>query len=162
MGGPYCYRNRLCVECGGALKGRQQRWCGQRCVDAYMIRAWPTHARRKVYQRDHGRCTLCGLDTVALVHDILRTVRTEVPSYRTLRVKNMLRAHGMQTHWKRFLFRRPTLFDVDHVIGVAQGGGECGLENLRTLCLRCHAQRTREQRRCARVVVRIRRVRDNS
>ena len=65
--------------------------------------------------------------------------------------------------------RRPALrrlgFDVstsghwqaDHIIPVAEGGGECGLENYRTLCTPCHKRETRalarrlaEQRRLER------------
>ena len=30
------------------------------------------------------------------------------------------------------------LWDADHIIRVADGGGMCGLENIRTLCIPCH------------------------
>lgn len=33
-------------------------------------------------------------------------------------------------------------WDMDHIIPVAAGGGECGLENLRTLCRACHKKET--------------------
>lgn len=33
-------------------------------------------------------------------------------------------------------------WEADHIIPVIEGGGQCGLENLRTLCLRCHRQAT--------------------
>lgn len=33
---------------------------------------------------------------------------------------------------------------ADHIIPVAEGGGECGLENLRTLCIPCHKNVTAE------------------
>jgi 5-methylcytosine-specific restriction enzyme A len=38
--------------------------------------------------------------------------------------------------------RRKNLWDADHVVAVVEGGGECGLENLRTLCLKCHRTET--------------------
>jgi len=41
---------------------------------------------------------------------------------------------------------RKNLWDADHVVPVVEGGGECGLDNLRTLCLRCHLEATRELR----------------
>jgi hypothetical protein len=30
------------------------------------------------------------------------------------------------------------LWDADHILPVTEGGGECDLDNIRTLCLRCH------------------------
>ena len=39
---------------------------------------------------------------------------------------------------------RSTYWDADHIIPVAEGGGECDLENLRTLCLKCHKETTRQ------------------
>jgi 5-methylcytosine-specific restriction protein A len=36
------------------------------------------------------------------------------------------------------------LWQADHIIPVVEGGGECGLENLRTLCRACHLRETAE------------------
>lgn len=33
---------------------------------------------------------------------------------------------------------RRNLWDADHIVPVAEGGGECDLANMRTLCLKCH------------------------
>jgi len=33
-------------------------------------------------------------------------------------------------------------WQVDHIRAVAEGGGGCGLENLRTLCVPCHLTET--------------------
>ena len=35
------------------------------------------------------------------------------------------------------------LWDADHILPVIEGGGECDLANLRTLCLKCHRARHR-------------------
>ena len=37
------------------------------------------------------------------------------------------------------------LWQADHIIPVAEGGGLCGLENMRTLCTFCHATASGEQ-----------------
>ena len=42
---------------------------------------------------------------------------------------------------------RKSLWDADHLVPVVEGGGECDLENLRTLCLMCHRQETLALRR---------------
>lgn len=34
-------------------------------------------------------------------------------------------------------------WQADHIVPVAEGGGSCGMQNLRTLCLPCHHQETR-------------------
>ena len=36
------------------------------------------------------------------------------------------------------------LWDRDHIIPVKNGGGNCGLDNLRTLCIKCHKKVTKE------------------
>lgn len=37
---------------------------------------------------------------------------------------------------------RRRLWEMDHVTPVIEGGGDCGLDNLRTLCWSCHRQET--------------------
>jgi 5-methylcytosine-specific restriction endonuclease McrA len=36
------------------------------------------------------------------------------------------------------------MWECDHVVSVADGGGSCGLENLQTLCSICHRKKTKE------------------
>lgn len=43
---------------------------------------------------------------------------------------------------------------ADHIVMVAEGGGECGADNARTLCVICHAGVTAEQARARRGVKR--------
>lgn len=39
------------------------------------------------------------------------------------------------------MYRVP--YDIDHIIPVVEGGGLCGLDNLRTLCIPCHKKETK-------------------
>lgn len=41
---------------------------------------------------------------------------------------------------------RRSLWDADHIVPVSEGGGECDLSNIRTLCLICHRRVTAELR----------------
>lgn len=43
--------------------------------------------------------------------------------------------------------RRGSWWEADHIVPVAEGGGQCGPENYRTLCVRCHLSETRALRR---------------
>jgi len=55
---------------------------------------------------------------------------------------------GLKTRIRRWLW------EADHIIAVVEGGGECDLENIQTLCLRCHRKKTkqlRERRRLSRL-----------
>jgi hypothetical protein len=47
--------------------------------------------------------------------------------------------HGME--WVN-TNNRSTFYDIDHIHEVVKGGGQCGEENLRTLCLSCHRKET--------------------
>src|SRR5262249_38303914 len=44
---------------------------------------------------------------------------------------------------------RRQLWDADHILPVAAGGGECDLSNMRTLCLKCHRARHRRGKEVA-------------
>jgi hypothetical protein len=49
--------------------------------------------------------------------------------------------------WGLKRLTRKTLWDADHRVPVSEGGGECDLDNLRTLCLICHRRETAVLRR---------------
>jgi hypothetical protein len=49
-------------------------------------------------------------------------------------------------HWGLTRMSRKSLWDADHIVPVVEGGGECDLSNIRTLCLRCHRQVTQQLR----------------
>ena len=49
-------------------------------------------------------------------------------------------------HWGLRAGSRMSLWDADHIVPVVEGGGECDLQNIRTLCLKCHRTVTAELR----------------
>lgn len=118
-----------CRWCGGRVSGRRFTFCSEACVDAWRLRTDPAYLRRQVFARDRGVCALCGLDT-----ELLR------------KEKRKLDYRARRTFEKEWGSRRQ-LWDADHIVPVAEGGGECGLSNMRTLCLRCHRAATVELRR---------------
>jgi 5-methylcytosine-specific restriction endonuclease McrA len=52
----------------------------------------------------------------------------------------------LMAHWCLKTRMRRSLWDADHILPVTEGGGECDLDNIRTLCLRCHREATKRLR----------------
>ncbi len=129
----------LCRWCHLELPpGRRRTFCSPYCVHEWRLRSDPGYLRDQVFARDHGVCALCGIDTAA--------------EYRRLRRARYTRRRALLASWGLQSLNRRSLWDADHIVPVAEGGGECDLDNLRTLCLRCHRQVTaqlRERRRAS-------------
>ena len=119
-------KRQPCRWCGGETTGRRLTFCSDDCVHQWKLRTDPGYLRAQVFERDRGICSLCGLDTEALRRD-----------KRKLDFKARRR---FEKEWGQ----RRHLWDADHIVPVAEGGGECDLSNMRTLCLRCHLQVTAE------------------
>lgn len=111
--------------------------------------------RAAVLARDHGACSSCGCDTVKLWEHMqtIPLVTANGAPWRYGRVdahtqkafRRVLGRHRMRASvilgrlWGVVIqHHRKTLWEMDHILPVAEGGGECGFDNLRTLCLRCH------------------------
>lgn len=99
----------------------------------WKLRTQPGYVREKVLERDRGICSACRVDTLA--------------AGRQLRFSRGARRKELLAHWGLRKRTRKSLWDADHIVPVAEGGGECDLDNIRTLCLRCHRAATLELRR---------------
>ncbi len=118
----------LCRWCGLEVPPRRLTFCSDFCVNEWRLRTGPGYVREKVFERDRGVCALCGLDTVA-----------EAAHLKRLRGAARLARYR---DWGLTPGARRTLWDADHILPVSEGGGECDLDNLRTLCLKCHREVT--------------------
>lgn len=124
----------LCRKCGGEIrKGSGRRtFCSDACVVEWKVRTQPEFAAERVLARDRGICALCQRDCEAL--------------YRKIRICKWARRKRrmLELGLPAYLLRRRRYWEVDHIRPVVEGGGSCGLENLRTLCWECHRKTTRE------------------
>jgi 5-methylcytosine-specific restriction protein A len=118
----------LCRRCQTEVPKGRRSFCSDGCVHEWKLRTQPDYLRTHVFTRDRGRCAGCGLDT----EDISRRLRS-LPRSEGLRLLTRL---GMPDCLKR------TLWEAHHVKAVVEGGGACGLDNLRTLCVSCHRRWT--------------------
>jgi len=119
----------LCRWCGAAVPRGRFTFCGSACVHEWRLRTDAGYLREQVFARDRGVCAQCGIDTEALRKD-----------------KRKLDYAARKRFEKEWGGRRH-IWDADHIVPVAEGGGECDLSNMRTLCLRCHRAATAELRR---------------
>lgn len=132
----------ICRQCGAPLPGRRTSFCGDPCVEAFLVANDPRHASRRVFERDSGVCAACGLDTVRLREVIGVHGRTSHLAHRTgILVLDVRSARddrmGVPSDGH--------LWEADHILPVVAGGGQCGLDNLQTLCVWCHRLKTAEQ-----------------
>ena len=117
----------ICRWCHTEVPKRRRTFCGDACVHEWRLRTDPGYLRRQVWARDRGICAHCGLNAAEFYR---RFQRLPAPKRKELCIRLDLHP-GRRSFW-----------DADHVIPVAEGGGECDLSNLRTLCLWCHFEET--------------------
>jgi 5-methylcytosine-specific restriction protein A len=123
----------LCRWCNLEAPPGRRTFCSEWCVDEWKLRSSPAYLREKLLERDHGVCALCGIDCIAEFNRLKR-LRGE-------------RRRAAFSAWGVRPGQRMSLWDADHIIPVVEGGGECDLSNIRTLCIRCHRAVTAELRR---------------
>ncbi len=126
----------LCRWCNLEVPKGRLTFCSEWCVNEWKLRSNPGYLREQVFERDRGICSLCKTDCE---HELRHLKRQ--------------RGKAKLSAWAKWGLRpgsRASLWDADHILPVVEGGGECDLDNLRTLCIRCHRVVTaalRERRR---------------
>ena len=126
-----------CRWCGKGVKPPRRTMCSPECVHELQLRTNGRYLRDCVYKRDKGICKLCNVDTKKIAKEALSLNLKEREKFLkenkiSLKRKIWKRKHG------------GGLWDADHIIPVKDGGGSCGLENIRTLCIKCHKVVTKE------------------
>src|ERR1700733_3721136 len=124
----------LCRWCELEILAKRRRtFCSDYCVHQWRLRTDPGYLRDQVFARDRGICARCHIDTIA--------------AYAALkRARGPVRAAGLGLYGMNTITARRTLWDADNTRPVAEGGGQCDLDNLRTLCLLSHREATAQLR----------------
>ena len=153
-----CEYDRMGQRAEGLLPevGSRQFFCSDACRKAFALRCDGSALRRAAWEQDEGVCRGCDLDTSALVEAIRHMTPLErrralvekgfvpKPGFTEARLKKL----SAQTEWHSGL--GCNLWEADHRLRVANGGGECDEDNIDTLCLVCHGAKSVEENRVAR------------
>ncbi|HTI38530.1 MAG TPA: HNH endonuclease [Vicinamibacterales bacterium] len=127
----------ICRWCRNVIAApRRRTFCSDACVHEWRVRSSPSYVRGEVWKRDRGICGRCGFN-----------LKEAESAWRRTRPPKPARAERRK--WRA---ARPR-WEADHILPVADGGGECGLENYRLLCRACHVVVTAQWRRL-KVIVR--------
>lgn len=130
-----------CRWCGESVKPPRRTMCSPECVHELMIRRSGKYLRDCTYKRDKGICCLCGKDTKKIAKTLWMYLNNnQLDEYHLLLKEENIKP-------KRKLWKKKHgggLWDADHIIPVKEGGGQCGLENIRTLCIKCHKIETKK------------------
>jgi len=118
----------LCRWCSLEVPPRRLTFCSDWCVHAWRLRTDPGYLRQQVFARDRAICGRCRINCAE--------------AYRRLKRSRGSSRRTMLEYWGLKSITRKTLWDADHIVPVCEGGGECDLSNIRTLCLACHRDAT--------------------
>mmetsp|Transcript_4115 Transcript_4115/g.11318 ORF Transcript_4115/g.11318 Transcript_4115/m.11318 type:complete len:291 (+) Transcript_4115:1024-1896(+) len=143
-------RGEACGWCGknlprhSRMEGVKSTYCSQKCSEEGRLRRGFS-VREEVFALEGGVCQRCGVDAHALF----------------LRIKSLQPAERLSAlcdvNWRLpcggsaldRLLQRPRegdFWQADHIRAVAEGGGQCGADNLQTLCTPCHKAETERLR----------------
>ncbi len=130
---------RLCLVCEKPCPKHRRSYCSDEC----WIRNTPGIMRDKVYERDKGICALCSMHC-----DVRRKHYEEL--YEMVRLAEcnwdlrFLVSETIRNFKASDWYKSGDGWQADHIVPVSEGGGLCGLDNYRTLCLGCHKKATAE------------------
>ncbi|GAB5356345.1 hypothetical protein AAMO2058_000282600 [Amorphochlora amoebiformis] len=126
-------------------KGLDTRFCSYKCRLDYQTRTNGSAVRRQLFELEHGRCSICKFDA----HSFYLRIKVLPVSQRRRLIEQNPYVKGLSTRRKEALVIGPSegqLWQADHINPVSEGGGECGLDNYRTLCTLCHNKETEKLR----------------
>ena len=133
--------NSSALFCEGPEASLVQHYCScQRWMEAWIRGAFQSSASRgELFAFEHGICRTCGIDAHAL--DQRPFGLTPPERFRALLGTRFRATGAVLTAPKEGHFRQ-----ADHILTVAEGGGQCPLANSRTLCTPCHSAENQKLR----------------
>jgi len=157
---PFEGKHGHCVWCGKKLTGRQRTWCAdkKKCLAEYMakcgswqqMRVWMAHRNR---ERHNGIlvCEKCN-EHIKSNRKEMNLLRNRWEALNEQRYKKELigiekiEAEIETIRVKLSVLQKHT-YEIDHKVAIALGGHPTDVNNLWLICIKCHKQKTREDRK---------------
>ncbi|KAJ8753320.1 hypothetical protein K2173_019719 [Erythroxylum novogranatense] len=146
MNEPLCKLCQKAIMSGNAKTPEyfEDLFCGLSCYEEYRSRTSSAFLRKELFQIEHGICSICQLDC----HQLVKTIKPLSLERRTEYIEKVAPKVASRKKLLDKLANDPSeanAWHADHIIPVYRGGGECKLENMRTLCVACHYDVTAAQ-----------------
>ena len=135
---------RACVNCGKAYGNLlPSGTCTWKCHQELCVRLSGSSIRRQLLELEKGICCLCKLDA----HAVFKRFKRLHPSDRVQELMRLSFPLPTKLAGSGGILHDPKegdFWQADHILPVSEGGGECTLENIRTLCSKCHRRETQK------------------
>jgi len=143
--GPHGYR--LCRFCKKEVLPPRKTFCSDTCVHEWKLRSSSKYLRKFIYERDLGICVKCGTDTRYIRIELENAARDSmVASGRWFWDDHPIYLACLSKFQLTVKEAKKSIWEADHVVEVADGGGEADLANYQTLCIPCHKIKSAEGR----------------
>ena len=143
---------KFCGHCGNCITAKESEkdpqsatwsgsYCSFACKKQMMIKTSGSCIRREIFKLEKGVCQICHRN----MHELYcRIRRLDKPD----RLQELLRnGFAISTKAKKLSIlndpKEGDFWQPDHIVPVAEGGGECDMSNIRTLCTPCHINETK-------------------
>ena len=136
--------SKLCVSCHktyDSKSGLPSGCCTWECHQLLQVKLGGTAIRRQLFELEGGICQICDRD----MHQVFRRYKSLEAADRVQELMRIKMSVGGKPSEHQALLHNPKegmFWQADHILPVSEGGGECSLHNLRTLCTPCHRKET--------------------